>query len=292
MAFNIRAYTADGEKNPIFWPFVISLAGHILLFGVILFKPNWWKSESSYFPSVIQVQMVDVAEPGPAGPAKKPETAMVQPPEPEPVEPEKTVQPEVSVESDAKPEVSVAPPPKIKTKIALKYKTFKPKKVLQKTLERLEHKVESTPSPNLQDTIKRLKEQVERTEKDMAAHGTGDAGEPSSDTTGEGIARGSRQEAEIIDMYRLEISYEVNKNWAFAEQLTGAGQKLMASLVFKVMPDGTIEDIFFLDRSGNPYLDDSAYKAVVKSSPVRPHPPGLGRQYVELGLRFTPEGVQ
>ncbi len=291
MAFNIRAYTADGEKNPIFWPFVISLAGHILLFGVILFKPNWWKSESSYFPSVIQVQMVDMAEPRPAGPAKKPETSMVQPPERETVEPEKTVQPEVSVESDAKPEVSVAPPPKVKTKIALKYKTFKPKKVLKKTLERMEHKVESSPSPNLQDTIKRLKEQVEKKEKDLAAQGAGGSGEPSSDT-GEFNARGSSQEAEIIDMYRLEISYQVNKNWAYAEQLSGAGEKLMASIVFKVMPDGTIEDIFFLDRSGNPYLDDSAYKAVVKSSPVRPHPPGLGRQYVELGLRFTPEGVQ
>jgi colicin import membrane protein len=291
MAFNIRAYTADGEKNLFFWPFVISFAGHILLFGIILFKPNWWKSEPSYFPSVINVQMVDMKEAGPAESAPKPETSMVQQPEPDTAEPEKSVQPEVAVESAAKPEVSVAPPPKAKIKTALKYKTFKPKKVLKKTIERLENKVESaSPSPDLRDTIKRLKEQVEKAEKDMAAQNASGAGEPGSNTGG--YAPGSRQEAEIIDIYRTEIAYHVNKNWAYAEQLSGGGKKLMASIVFKVMPDGTIQDIFFIDRSGNPYLDDSAYKAIVKSSPLQPHPPGLGRPYVELGLRFTPEGVQ
>ena len=42
----------------------------------------------------------------------------------------------------------------------------------------------------------------------------------------------------------------------------------------------------------NPYLDDSAYKAIVKSSPVKPHPPKLNRTYIEMGLRFTPEGLR
>lgn len=84
----------------------------------------------------------------------------------------------------------------------------------------------------------------------------------------------------------------MNKNWAFAQQLASGTGNLVASIVFKVMPDGSIEDIFFTDRSGNSYLDDSAYKAIVKSSPVKPHPEGLARAYIEMGLRFTPEGVR
>jgi colicin import membrane protein len=58
------------------------------------------------------------------------------------------------------------------------------------------------------------------------------------------------------------------------------------------MPDGKIVDIFFTDHSGNAYLDDSAYKAIVKTSPVKPFPAALSRAYIEMGLRFTPEGVR
>jgi colicin import membrane protein len=58
------------------------------------------------------------------------------------------------------------------------------------------------------------------------------------------------------------------------------------------MPNGEIKDIFFTDRSGNSYLDESAYKAIVKSNPVDPHPEGISKPYVNVGLRFTPEGVR
>jgi colicin import membrane protein len=39
-------------------------------------------------------------------------------------------------------------------------------------------------------------------------------------------------------------------------------------------------------------LDESAKKAVLKSNPVRPHPPGVTKPYVIVGLRFTPKGVK
>jgi colicin import membrane protein len=97
---------------------------------------------------------------------------------------------------------------------------------------------------------------------------------------------------EAIDLYRLEVAFAINRNWAFADQLARDRGEMVASIVFKVMPDGRIEDIFFTDRSGNPYLDESAYRAIVKSSPVRPHPSELKRSYIEMGLRFTPKGVQ
>jgi len=74
--------------------------------------------------------------------------------------------------------------------------------------------------------------------------------------------------------------------------LAGRQSKLKALLVFKVMPDGEIKDVFFTDRSGDSYLDESAYKAVIKSNPAPPHPKGLVRPFITVGLRFSPEGVK
>ena len=63
-------------------------------------------------------------------------------------------------------------------------------------------------------------------------------------------------------------------------------------LTFKVMPNGEIRDVTFMDRSGNKYLDESGYRAIMKSNPVKPHPDGIVRAYVLMGVRFTPEGMQ
>ena len=188
------------------------------------------------------------------------------------------------------PEVSVAPVPKA-TKSAMKYKTFKSEKILKNALQRVENKVDSQPPKPLEDTIKRLRDKVAKEGKSGA---TG-ADVPDTGKTGTGIGfggHGGQKEIELIDLYRLEIAYAVQKNWAFADQLAGGGNQMVASIVFKVMPDGKIVDIFFTDHSGNAYLDDSAYKAIVKTSPVKPFPNGLNRAYIEMGLRFTPEGVR
>ncbi len=97
---------------------------------------------------------------------------------------------------------------------------------------------------------------------------------------------------EAIDLYRLEIAYAINKNWAFDQKLPIGREKAMASIAFKVMPDGQITEIEFVDRSGYQGLDNSAYKAVAGSSPVKPHPAGLNRPFVKMGVRFTPDGVR
>lgn len=281
------AYALKGRNHPLFWPFSISAAAHLLLLGLILFSPDW-KSEPTFIPTVVDVQMVDLKDiPAPTAQKKAPskEKAPV-------VEEQATDQAEVSVqkvESKQAPEISVAPPRK-KTKKALKYKTFKSKKVIQNALKRVEKKVDTQPPRPLEDTIKRLREKVAKEGKPAP----GIEGAKPSDATGKtGVyGRGTQKEIELIDLYRLEIAYAINKNWAFSEQLSGGGDKLTASIAFKVMPDGEIVDIFFTDRSGNQYLDDSAYKAIVKSSPVKPHPAKLSLPYVPMGLRFTPEGVQ
>ena len=286
MAVRPQASTARANEQPIKWPFAVSLGVHVFMLALFIYTPQW-QSESSYIPSVIDVQMVDLQE---MGQAPKPtaqieaEKPVVQA-EPKKAEPEPVAVPEPS---QVKPEISVAPKRK-KTKTALKYKTFKSEEVKKKALERLKQKVETaTPKP-LQDRFKELREKVAKQGKPTPPGKPADANaKPGKSGI---LTRGSSKEIELIDLYRTEIAYAVNKNWAFANQL-GGGENLIVAIAFKVLPDGSIRDIFFTDRSGNPYLDDSAYKAIVKSSPVKPFPPGLGRKIVEMGLRFGPEGIR
>jgi len=97
---------------------------------------------------------------------------------------------------------------------------------------------------------------------------------------------------EQMDIYKLEITYCIEKNWAFSEQMTGGKRDLEAELVIQIMPDGTIRDIWFEKKSGNSYFDDSIYKAVVKSNPLPPLPAGFSGRHFILGLRFTPSGLR
>lgn len=287
MVTRTRAHAFQEDQQSFKWPFLISLAGHLILFGLIVVRLDF-QSPPAYQPSVINVRMVELSDKPAASGSHTTSTAGKAPVEKKVQRAETKVPQQPKTGSQAKPEVSLAPH-KARTKTALKYKTFKSKEVLKRAIEQLERKVETAPPRPLEDTIKRLKEEVEKTEKSEATEGGG------AETTGPAksgaFAAGSRQENEVIDIYRAEIAGQINKNWAFAEQLAG-GKKLMASIIFKVMPDGKITDIFFTDHSGNPYLDDSAYKAIVKSSPVKPHPAGLQQPYVEMGLNFSPQGVQ
>ena len=92
-------------------------------------------------------------------------------------------------------------------------------------------------------------------------------------------------------VYRVKIACQIQKNWAFSESLAGGQSDLKAELAFKVMPDGKISDVWFDTRSGNAYFDESAYKAIMKSNPVSPHPEGLNMQFVTVGIRFNLHGI-
>jgi len=59
-----------------------------------------------------------------------------------------------------------------------------------------------------------------------------------------------------------------------------------------VLPNGEITDIRFTERSNNAYLDESAYRAILKSNPAPPHPPSVREPFVVVAIRFTPEGIR
>jgi colicin import membrane protein len=288
-----QAYFTQGVEHSVGWPLCISIAVHFFVLGGIMFSPQWRKPEPVYLPGVMDVQMVDLSQVNTSSDTRvqtdTPKT-VEEPPKNTPPKPQEMASMTVQQpDNEAKPEVSVAPKQKA-TKSALKYKTFKSQKVISNALQRVTKSVDTMPPKPLEDTIKRLREKVAKEGKQEPADGSA-ASEKAGTSKGFGEGRGNQKEIEQIDLYQLEVAYAVQKNWAFADQLAGEKQ-LMTSIAFKIMPDGRIADIIIMERSGNSYLDDSAYKAILKTSPVKPFPVGLNQPFIQMGLNFTPEGIR
>jgi len=290
----------EGDLAPFFTMFVISIVCHFAFFAVVVLKPGHTRSKR-FEPRIINVNLVALprpkASPAPKAAPKSTEKVTVKPETPTPrrVEEKPVIKEAVALAPKPAPEISVAPEPKpVKAKTSLKQKTFKPRTVVKPAIKRIEKKVNESRPNQIAEAINRLKDKVDRTEKDRRneAQKEGQTGRSPLWAGIDEPGSGKEEFGGLIQIYKLEIAYRVQKNWAYSEQLAGRQSKLKALLVFKVMPDGEIKDVFFTDRSGDSYLDESAYKAVIKSNPVPPHPKGLVRPFITVGLRFSPEGVK
>ena len=281
--------------------FGISLALHLIFIGSVAFWPASMP-KPRFSPGSISVSLVSLPGPPSSGPAP---AAVSRPPAKPPAKPKKEAKtaPLEDVVAIPPPKtlpviktppktVSLTPKPKkIKAKKSLKKKTQNRQKMIDHALTNVKKKVEKSETDSVSQALDRLKKKVEQTESNRApgvSTGQTGAGAGGGGTTGSGGPR----RLEVIDIYKIEVAYQVERNWAFSQQLAGEGQALQVSLVFKVMPDGEITDIRFTENSGNSYLDESAYRAIVKANPVSSHPTGIRTPYVTMGVRFTPEGIR
>ena len=282
--------------------FGISLAIHMIFIGSVVFWPAS-APRPRFSPGSINVSLVSLPGPPSAAPAavSRPPAKPVAAPKKEvktaPIEEVVAIAPPKALPVIKKPKktVSLTPKPKkIKSKKSLKKKTQDRQKMINHALTDVKKKVEKSETDSVSQALDRLKKKVEQTESSRTQAGSTGQATAGAGTGGSGGTAGSGglRRLEIVDIYKIEVAYQVERNWAFSQQLAGEGQTLQASLVFKVMPNGEITDIRFTERSGNSYLDESAYRAIVKANPVSPHPTGVRTPYVTLGVRFTPEGIK
>jgi len=282
--------------------FGISLAIHMIFIGSVVFWPAS-APRPRFSPGSINVSLVSLPGPPSAAPAavSRPPAKPVAAPKKEvktaPIEEVVAIAPPKALPVIKKPKktVSLTPKPKkIKSKKSLKKKTQDRQKMINHALTDVKKKVEKSETDSVSQALDRLKKKVEQTESSRTQAGSTGQATAGAGTGGSAGTAGSGglRRLEIVDIYKIEVAYQVERNWAFSQQLAGEGQTLQASLVFKVMPNGEITDIRFTERSGNSYLDESAYRAIVKANPVSPHPTGVRTPYVTLGVRFTPEGIK
>lgn len=300
LRFTRRTREPDGDPptRSLVSSVAISLGLHVLVIAAVIYVPMDL-SKTRRPPGAISVNLVSLPGPGPApGPpagdgAPPSETAKpVEAPKPAPEKPAVSVAPPKPVPEAPKPEVSLTP--KIKEKKSLKEATKDSQKMIERAIERIEKKVSEPDTSSVASAIERLKKKFGQTETSPPRPG------PPGPTVGQGggggpAGAGGGGGPGVIgpmDIYRAAVASQVERNWAFSPQLAGGDKNLKVGLVFKVLPNGEITDIRYTERSSNSYLDDSAYKAIVKSSPVAPHPPTIKEPYVLMAIRFTPEGIR
>lgn len=245
---------------------------------------------------VVNVSLVSLPSAGP--PAGGPAPA---PAKPKPVVKKPPKKPAVKI-PEPKPAPVVKKPPKAvslapkkqKPKKSLKKKTLDRSKVIDSAIDRIEKKVEKSETDSVTSAIEDLKRKVAASE-DRA--GSGSVGTSTKARTGAvgpagGSGTGGARVQESILIYQAEIQYQIQKKWAYSQQLADESTELEAILAIKVLRNGEIEDIWFDKKSGNAYLDDSAYKALVKSNPLPPLPNDYMRPFYKIGLRFGPKGLK
>jgi len=279
----------------LFLLFAVSLVCHAIFFAILIYFPIHTPYNKKFSQSVINVSMVTLPAQGSAsGPAGRIEVkSKIQSTMPKKAQvskiPSKTSS---NANQNRSKTVSVAPKKGRKTKESLKRKTFKPSKVVKSAITRIEKQVEgSRPDPVMQ-AINRLKSKVGSSEaRNIGVKGEGLTGGQQGGMPGGALTTGYLA-LKPIDIYKAEIPYHIEKNWAFSEQLTGGDTDLIAVVVIKIMQNGEIKDIWFEKKSGNSYFDESAFKAVKKSDPLPELPKEYFKPYYNLGLIFTPSGLK
>lgn len=251
--------------------FLISFLCHAVAFFLINYSPTHFSAKRR-MPSIINVDLAALPAPPPVQPPSG-ENASIKEEAP-PVEKKTEPEPVKKETVNVKKKKNV-----IKTKKSLKKKTYKSKKVLNNARKRIEKDLEKSKKNSLNERLKALKGAVNNDTRSKSAFGLpGASGRPAGGA--------------LIDTYRNIVAFQIQKNWNFAQQLAGDSSNLLVAVVFKVLPNGEINDFWFEKRSGNIHLDESAKKAVLKSSPVQAHPPGISKPYVIVAIEFTPSGVQ
>jgi colicin import membrane protein len=273
------------ERRTLFWNLIASLVCHLILFAVLIFAPGYARGKKPSL-SFINVSLVTLPA---QGDRSLPEKKTADAPEKAPVTEKKA--PEISTKTTPepvkKPREAISLNAKKKPKKSLKKKTFKTEKVVKSAIDRIEKKVDESRPDQIKQAIARLQKQVEKTgPKDLKNQQSGRGGGIPG-----GTGAGSKKTLELIDIYRIEIAYRIQKNWAFSDQLAGGRTDLEAWVAIKVMQNGEIKDVWFDKRSGNSYFDEAAKNAIMKSNPLPPLPQSYVRPYIEAGFHFTLSGI-
>ncbi len=280
----IDVLTNDGKSSWIGQMVFLSFVLHVLAISGMLFLPNL-ASTRTYYSPVYSVRLVHlppspppVREPEPRRPAKvqSPPPAKVQPIPPPPPVVEKP-----KVKKKAKP-ISLSP----------KEKEDAERKITE-AIERIRERQESK---HVDSAIERIRDRrearqvssaIERIRKRVTI---GSSGAVEEEEKSSGGASSAVMSIKFKIYYNL-IWQRIRSVWVLPEEALGGKKNLETIVAIRIAKDGQIEDIQFEKKSGNPYLDESALRAIKKSNPLPPLPAGMEVEKFDVGVRFTPSDL-
>lgn len=260
--------------------FSVSAMVHLIFFAGVFFAPDF-APKRNFSIAAINVNLVTLADPGAF--KKSIDNNTFQTPEQS-----------VTQKAYKKPTktVSLAPARK-KVKKSLKKKTFKSDKVVKNAISEIKKKVDGSRPKPISDALEKLRRKVDQGDpvRRLKDKQTNQLTGPITGVHGKSGGKSGRT-PEIMQIYHAEIAWQIEKNWVFSKDFAGSSSDLEAALAIKILPNGEIKEIWFDKKSGNSFLDDSVYKAVMKSNPLPPLPKGFLLPYYTVGLKFGPKGIK
>ena len=268
------------SKNPWIGKMVfLSMVLHVMAISAMFFLPNLASTRTFYSP-VYSVRLVNI--PPSFSPAR-----------------ESTP----SRSSEAVPSAnSVAEKPKMKEKT--KPISLSPTKKEDPKKENEEKKIadaitgirQRQESKRIDSAIERIRDEKEARHVSSAIEGIrkrvtiGSAGAVETGEAGTGGAASGVMSIKFKIYYNL-LWQRIRSVWVLPEEVLGGKKNLEAIITIRIAKDGQIEDIQFEKKSGNPYLDESALRAIKKANPLPPLPPGMQGDKFDVGVRFTPSDL-
>lgn len=106
--------------------------------------------------------------------------------------------------------------------------------------------------------------------------------------TEEGRRTQSGFQGTLIERYQLFVKAQISENWAFSKNRTADMKNPETWMSFEILPHGEVKNVRIVKSSGNDDMDQAATQAILKSNPVRPHPPGMNKPSMTMGIIFRP----
>lgn len=264
------------SRAPHFGPMVfLSVALHLTAVYAMFFLPNLASTRTFYSP-VYSVRLVNVAPSfGPV--SEKVEKSI---PESPPATPSPAGE-KPKVKGQEKP-ISLSPSKKENSE-----------KKIAEAIERIRQRREGK---SVETAIERMRSEKETRQVNSAIEGIRKRvtiGSTGAIETGEVATGGASSGIMSIKhkIYYNLIWQRIRSVWVLHEEALGGKKNLETIITIRIGRDGQIEEMQFEKKSGNSHLDESALRAIKKSNPLPPLPPGMEGDKFDVGIRFTPSDL-
>lgn len=304
---------SPSSEPKLIWGVLFSAVFHCVLIIILVGVPSFTAPKRTYFSSAYMVKLVDAPRAKPAGvksskgggsgagkvvvketkakPKKaeqKKKTEAKKKPKAQPKKAEeakktsKDKSTSLAVEDASKKKSSSA------ESVKKKSKTDNAESEYSEALNKIKDKVD----------LQRKREEVARIREKISSQGSGggtEGGYPAGASTAGGLGgvpSGQGTVAQLPLNYRLYyqiIEEKIKQNWnlALPPGVMDDMRAMEVVLSITIKADGTITALSFEKKSGNIYLDDSAFRAVKKSSPLPPFSEyNIREPFFETGIVF------
>ena len=269
--------------------FFVSFILHLVAVSAMFLLPNL-ASNRTYYSPVYSVRLVNV-QPAPA-PASKGDSKVDAAPSPsaqpaekaKPKEKEKAISLASKEKEDSEKKISEA---------IERLRKRKEEKRVDTAIDQIRKRQEEK---SVDSAIERIRGEKEAAQVSSAIEGIrkkvtiGSAGAVETGDPGTGGTSSGFMSIKYKMYYNL-IWQRIRNVWVLPSGALQGRKDLETIIGIRIAKDGQIVDIQVEKKSGNPYLDESALRAIKKANPLPPLPPGMEVDKFDVGVRFTPSDL-